>query len=65
MSDSITVRDLFAAVALHSLMPFVLEQQETAAMQEAMSLAVTSSWTTADAMVQLRNLPSKNNEPEA
>jgi len=65
MSDSITVRDLFAAVALHSLMPFVLEQEESGAMKEAMSLAVTSAWATADAMVQLRNLPSKNNEPEA
>jgi hypothetical protein len=58
MTDQITPRDLFAATALHSLMPFVLQQENNDAMKEAMCLAVASAWSTAQAMVDTRNIPS-------
>jgi len=58
MTDQITPRDLFAAMALHSLMPLVLQQENSDAMKEAMSLAVASAWTTAQAMIDMRNIPS-------
>ena len=62
MTDQITPRDLFAATALHSLMPFVLQQEDNEAMKEAMCLAVTSAWSTAQAMVDMRNIPSQSEQ---
>jgi hypothetical protein len=58
MTDQITPRDLFAATALHALMPFVFQQENNDAMKEAMALAVTSAWATAQAMVDMRDIPS-------
>jgi hypothetical protein len=62
MTDRITPRDLFAATALHSLMPFVLQQENNDAMKEAMVLAVTSAWSTAQAMVDMRDIPSQSSD---
>ena len=58
MTNQFIPRDLFAAKALHALMPFVLEQESNEAMKEAMALAVTSAWATADAMMDIRNAAS-------
>lgn len=58
MTDQFMPRDLFAATALHALMPFVLQQESNDAMKEAMALAVTSAWATADAMMDLRDISS-------
>ena len=55
MTDPITPRDLFAATALHSLMPYVLQQESRDDIKEAVALAVTSAWATADAMIDIRN----------
>jgi hypothetical protein len=62
MTDRITPRDLFAATALHSLMPFVLQQENNDAMKEAMVLAVTSAWSTAQAMLDMRDIPSQSSD---
>ena len=62
MTDRIMPRDLFAATALHSLMPFVLQQENNDAMKEAMVLAVTSAWSTAQAMVDMRDIPSQSSD---
>lgn len=62
MTDQITPRDLFAATALHALMPFVLQQEDNNAMKEAMALAVTSAWATAQAMVDMSNVPSNSEQ---
>jgi hypothetical protein len=59
MTDSITPRDLFAAIALHSLLPLALEQREEATMKEAISLMVTAAWASADSMMDMRNVPVK------
>jgi hypothetical protein len=62
MTDRITPRDLFAATALHSLMPFVLQQESNDGMKEAMVLAVTSAWSTAQAMLDMRDIPSQSSD---
>lgn len=62
MTDRITPRDLFAATALHSLMPFVLQQENNDAMKEAMVLAVISAWSTAQAMLDMRDIPSQSSD---
>ena len=62
MDDHITPRDLFAATALHALMPFVLQQESNDAMKEAMTLAVTSAWAAAQTMVDMSNVPSNSEQ---
>ena len=51
MSEKITARDLFAAVAFNNLLPYVLAQEEHETVREAIALAAVSAWATADYML--------------
>lgn len=51
MTNSITPRHLFAAIAFNNLLPYVLEQEDSPTTKEAMELAATSAWAAADYLI--------------